>query len=291
MRNRIIILWIVVGMFINCLAWKKSELPPTVSWSESASQLVVYQIRFQEKESWNPLMGTTYKENYTTILMVLQYNKKADQFSLLVEKIFPSWVLPGSVFWKSSSREIWMILGIDKDGFGTEGRRIIRFSLDSGQMETIWETENGKYLWSILPSPNGESLAFITSESATGMDKAELNIWKNKKIISTSIVPWIDSPTYRLSWEKNSTSIFLKRDLEVTRMDITSNSFKSSRATQFPDCFYPGTAFGSINSLENKELIFSDFHNLQTYKLKDNPNAIYFSEIPIVAKFSGKDCY
>jgi hypothetical protein len=291
MKSNLFLFLFVVSIFQFCSSWKKSELPHVVSWSDTSNELLVYKIVFEEKESWNPMMGTTDKSNYTTFLKILQYEPSRSAFTLLMDKQIGTWVLPYNVFWKSGANEIFLIMGSDKDGYGTENRRIAIYNRSTDQLETIWESEQGRYLWRIVPSPDYKSIAFITSESAASTKRPELHIWQDKKIISANLKSWLDSPVFGISWEKNSKSLFVRRDSEVEKVEIRPESLVFSKSTLFPDCFFPGTSFGSSISPNKKELQMIDFFNISTYKLVDQPSFVYYSDVPRVSKFSGKDCF
>ncbi|MCB1177798.1 MAG: hypothetical protein KDK36_09485, partial [Leptospiraceae bacterium] len=273
----------------NCSSWRKSELPHVVSWTENEDTALVYKIIFEERSSWNPLNGTTIKASYQTVLKIITIDSKENKVNQVFEKTFDTWVLPGMVFYKKGGSEILMISGTTQDSFGTEDRNIIKYNKDSDSTKVLWSAEKGKYLWKILPSPDGQIISFVTTESAASMVNAQLHFIIGSEVKSVNIDEWIDSPNFGLSWEKNSKTIFIRKNEKVEKVDIAN--LKLVKASSFPDCFYPGTNIGSIHSPKNNELIIGNFNGLDTYKLQKHEGAIYFSNIPRVSKFSGKECY
>ena len=121
-------------IFINSCAsfyWRESKLPPHISFSNSKKNVLYSRIHFSEKDSWNPLDGTSLKKNYFTHFKLgkLLSNNKLE---LIDTFEYQSWILPESIqFSDSDFFKLSFISGENKNEFGTEPREAIFYNFNT----------------------------------------------------------------------------------------------------------------------------------------------------------------
>ncbi|MCC5815111.1 MAG: hypothetical protein JJT78_10170 [Leptospira sp.] len=200
----------------SSLFWRSASLPPETLISGN-SQLI-YQVVYLERDSWNPMMGTTIKKSYQT--RVTLQDKKDSQAIKELPNI-NSWILPGKMTYVSETDSLFWIQGID-DEYGTLQRKagIAQNIRTKGFSETkFWEGE--KELIHLTPSPNGDKVAFVfTRSNSSGMPETFLTVWNHKteeKPTQNHKLPtWDESdgspnPNYDLIWRSND-SLNVKLD-------------------------------------------------------------------------------
>lgn len=67
MRNFLFFIFILFMVSCSNIFWREGKLPPGVSWTKE-NTILISRVVFEEKDSWNPLMGTTLKQSYKTLL-------------------------------------------------------------------------------------------------------------------------------------------------------------------------------------------------------------------------------
>ncbi|MCB1143092.1 MAG: hypothetical protein H7A24_10675 [Leptospiraceae bacterium] len=266
MKNLIIpILAIFIG---NCSVAREGRLFPEATWSETGKKIVIYQIRFQESDSWNPLMGTTNKSEFQTYLEVYDWKDGSLADSPNTVRKLPYWVLPPNAFFHEASSKFYFLRGISGTGFGTAPRVVSIYDLNSDTTSDLADSSELKNIWSILPSPDRKWIGVVSSEgSMTQPVGFKIHILDtvsgkgNVKEIST----WTDGPESGMSWKSDSTKLFLKLDGKLFSLE-TQGGVKSEAV--FPECFYPGTSFGSKISNSGEYLEFSTPQNFKEFEIK-----------------------
>lgn len=200
----------------SSLFWRSASLPPTSQ--DSGNTRLTYQVVYLERDSWNPLMGTTVKKSYQTRISLQDLG---DSQSVKELPNLNSWVLPGKMYYNSSSDRLFWIQGVD-DEYGTLHRKAgIAYDVRTqGLSRTkFWDSE--KELIHISPSPDGSRVGYIfTKVNSAGVQETYLSVWEHSKENAPSsshkIPLWDESdgspnPNYDLIWNGNS-SLRVKLD-------------------------------------------------------------------------------
>lgn len=278
-------IWIVL-FFISCMTWRKANLGIESSWSNN-SDVLIYRIEFEERNSWNPLEGTTLKRNFKT---------KLEEYKLINENLqkqsefeFPFWVLTNSLFYNFEKKLLFFIRGQENSGYGTENRIISIYKIENKSLENIWNSKEGEYLWKIVPAPDATKLVFITTESATSELNAKLQVWDGK-LRSVKISSWLDASfEHAISWSEDSKSIYLAQPDGVYEISLLDQNLSLKKASQFPKCFIPSTSFGFRISKEGKE-IQQNSENRTKYNIVVHDKFIPFGKIPKTNQFQNREC-
>jgi hypothetical protein len=56
----------------STIFWRDANLFPLISFSETGKKITYMKVHYQEKDSWNPLNGTTDKKNFTTQVILAE---------------------------------------------------------------------------------------------------------------------------------------------------------------------------------------------------------------------------
>lgn len=195
----------LIPMACSSLFWRSAALSPdTVS---SGGTTITYQVVYLERDSWNPMMGTTVKKSYQTRLTLSE--ESGSDFRKDLPNL-RSWVLPGKLSYHEGTDRLFWIQGVD-DEYGTLNRKagIADRIREKGLSQTkFWEKE--KELLHLSPSPDGERVAFVFSRSGSaGMPEYFVTVWNHTKETEPNrdfkIPTWDESdgtpnPEYDLIW-------------------------------------------------------------------------------------------
>jgi len=247
---------LMLFFFFGCSTWRQGVLPPFFSWSESGENLASVQVKYEEKDSWNPMMGTTDKKSYKAEIRIYKFESGRLSSKPSLEKTLNSWVLPGS-FYYSDAGDFFVIHGFPDSGFGAESKILSYFKSFTAPAEELWKFSNTLNLEKAVPSPDKNKVILIlSSASADGKLKfsAELLDVKSKSSAKTDLPEWFDSPEYRVAWDKNSSSVYFR-----IKDKVYSFSEKSAlkAASQFPECFSPETSFGDTAGVGGVQVEYS----------------------------------
>ncbi|TGL71099.1 hypothetical protein [Leptospira kmetyi] len=231
------------------LTWKHSSLSLERGWSSSGKEVVQLETLYEEKDSWNPLMGTTLKRNYHSVIRIFDPIRSSQP----VEQIrFSSWILPGTVYYHSDTKSVYWIGGKD-DEYGSYSR------IPSGintilQKEFVLSSylEPGQIAIQLIPSPDGNSLALVAAVLDNDLEflKPQL-LWLSKNGDSefkatskTDLLEWKETPVHKIRWASKSDKIYIQVSESVFVLSKEKNRLE--KATEFPVCFTPATSFGPV---------------------------------------------
>ncbi|MBM9501521.1 hypothetical protein JWG44_14805 [Leptospira sp. 201903071] len=255
------------------LIWKNSSLSLERGWSSSGKEIVQTEVLYEEKDSWNPLSGTTLKRNYRSVIRIFDPARSSNP----VEEIpFSSWILPGTVYYHSSTGALYWIGGTD-DQYGSFVRIPSAFNLsEKKEISISTHLKPDQVVLQIIPSPDGNSVVMITAATDADLEflQPEL-LWISRGsdglLQPTSRIPlpeWKETPSYRLRWSDKSDRIYI----QISEFVYTIRKEKPilQKTNEFPLCFYPPTSFGSVG--------ISPSDQNQT-KMEPNP-FLSFSDLP-----------
>jgi hypothetical protein len=226
-------------IFFGCsqMIWKETNLQPELSPS-NANTAVSVEVHYKEKQSWNPLNGTTDKKDYTSILNLIQGNAVKKTWNI------PSWTLAESVFYHAESRVLILLHG-KNDEYGTLSQRLSVYPADQPSYSYPATPEN-LVIFQTSPSPNGKQIALITALSDKNWEFSEFELrileTMSQKVVSYPISFWTALPLYGMRWSKDGSTLFLRTPDRI----LSLQDGKLGQATSFPECFNPSTNFGKI---------------------------------------------
>lgn len=277
-------IWIVL-FFISCMTWRKANLGWESSWG-SNQEVLMYSIEFEERNSWNPLEGTTLKRNYKTKLE--EYKFINNKFEKQSEFELPFWILLNNLFYNSEKKLLFLIRGEENSGYGTEKRIVSLYKITSKNLENIWSSKEKEYLWKLVPSPDTTKIAFLTTENATSQLGAKLHLWDGK-VRSVSISSWLDASfEHAISWSEDSRFLYLAQPEGVYRISLETE-LTLQKVGQFPKCFVPSTSFGFRISNEGREIQVDDLNRANSTTVI-HEKFLPFGKIPKTNKFQNREC-
>ncbi|TGM03421.1 hypothetical protein EHQ76_09390 [Leptospira barantonii] len=231
------------------LTWKNSSLSLERGWSSSGKEVVQLETLYQEKDSWNPLMGTTLKRNYHSMIRIfdpIQSSQPVNQIP------FSSWILPGTVYYHSDTKSVYWIGGKD-DEYGSYSRIPSGIDLSNKKELTLSSyLAPGQVAIQLIPSPDGNSLALVVAVLDNDLEflKPEL-VWLSKNGDSefkptskTNLPEWKETPVHKIRWSSKSDKIYIQVSESV--FFLTNGKDRFEKASEFPVCFTPSTSFGPV---------------------------------------------
>ncbi|MCG6192155.1 hypothetical protein LFX25_02715 [Leptospira sp. FAT2] len=238
------------------LVWRNSSLSLERGWSSSGKEIVQMETLYEEKDSWNPLMGTTLKRNYRSLIRIFDPTASSEPLEQIP---FSSWILPGSVYYHSGSKSVYWIGGKDDEygGFSRipAGIRLV----DKQNIPFSLYLQPGQTPIQLVPSPNGNSLALIVAVLDNDLEflKPEL-IWLDRNEDSSlsanariDLPEWRETPGHRIRWSERSDKIYIQISESV--FTIYSGKKDLQKAAEFPICFVPATSFGPVGVSPSNE--------------------------------------
>lgn len=205
----------MVPLACSSLFWRSASLPPETI--HSGQSTLTYQTVYLERDSWNPLMGTTVKKSYQTRLTL--YPKGEGSTAKELPNL-TSWTLPGLIAYNSGTDRLFWIQGTD-DEYGTYSRkagRAEKIQEKGFSQAEFWNEEKG--LLDLSVSPDGNYYAIVHQTLNTDQIPSYfLSIWKwgdPKPSERISLSNWeettgVENSVYSLSWQ-NSKTLRIKMD-------------------------------------------------------------------------------
>ena len=186
----------------SSLFWRSGQLP-TESVKSGIAELE-YTVIYLERDSWNPLNGTTIKKSYQTKLQLFPSGKKSPGLELAN---LASWTLPGLVAYNSKSDRLFWVQGINDD-YGTFIRKLgFADSVSSKGFKDAIFFEANQQIWNLSLSSDGTKAAFIVSDMGEDLlsKNPRLGIWTvGEHQPKLSPLPiWMDAPDFKIRWNTN----------------------------------------------------------------------------------------
>lgn len=213
--------------------WKSKETLDSVHWlDENRVALVV--LTFEEKDSWDPTMGTTEKRNLQSRIEL----REAES-----DKVLRSLKAPGQAtqVQEATDGSIWVLL--------TSGQ-VQRLQSDGKTDQARPTLIESSGISLLLVSPNRERILLIRSANT---DKSEAKLYSHTgaPIGAFSFNAAAEPPA---AWSADSEFAYLRTRDQV--MEWTGSMHRTSR--RFPECFSPGTAQGGHLSPNGRSYSRSD---------------------------------
>ncbi|MFB5649167.1 hypothetical protein ACE5IS_00865 [Leptospira wolffii] len=245
-------------LIMSCsqMSWRPAGLAVERGWSENGQNLVQSEVLYEEKDSWNPLTGTTLKKNYKTKFRIYDLsetpNPEGDPpiYSYQVE----SWVLPGSVYFHSATNRLFWIQGSNDQYGGTERFPAVWSPKGFHSFEPNQFLQKDKTILHFVPSPDGGTAAFIlgNTEASPEIRSAVLILADTNGRSSSSDIrysefslpDWQETPDHKIRWSEKSDTLYVRIKDKV--FIAKSKSKKLEEAKRFPSCFSPPSNFGPV---------------------------------------------
>lgn len=225
------------------MIWKEASLSPQVVPTDDRQTAVIVEVKYEEKDSWNPLNGTTDKRRYHSEIQVLK--RETNELRLVSRWEIPSWTLTDSVYYHSGKSILYVLHGKD-DEYGTLKRRLSIFLPDQTSF-SYPATPDDLVIFQISPSPSGDRLALVTAVSNENWEFSEFELKiLDPKSQSVEVHPlsfWTALPLYGIRWSNDSKRLYIRTPDRVLLWEGKGNL---AEAKAYPDCFSPSTNFGSL---------------------------------------------
>ncbi|MCW7461907.1 hypothetical protein [Leptospira limi] len=222
------------------LIWRDAQLPEEISPSNDPNVNLVLTVAYQEKDSWNPLNGTTDKRDYKSHIKLVTNGVTGGK--VIREWDLPSWALGDGIFYHTKSNTLFVLYG-KNDEYGTLNQTLSIYP-EVGGAFSYPATPERKIIFQMAPSPSGNLVALITA-SPTKEDEFtefELSILQtaDKSVQSYPLSFWTALPLYGIRWAEDGNKLYVRtpdRILVWTGTELTETK-------TFPDCFTIPTNFG-----------------------------------------------
>jgi hypothetical protein len=104
----------------SSLFWRDAKLFPLISFSETGKKLAYIRVHYKEKDSWNPLHGTTDKKNFTTQVILAEIENDLRLKKIIELERFPFWILPNAFYYNESAQTLAFMHGLKENEYGTQ---------------------------------------------------------------------------------------------------------------------------------------------------------------------------
>lgn len=203
MNMKLLLLVLISLNSCSSIFWREGSLSPEISFSENGKSFIYSTVKFHEKDSWNPLNGTTEKKNFSTTIS--SYTLNSDLTAKKIRDIgeFKFWIKQDSLLFNENANTVLLINGTT-DQIGTENRNISLLNLKSSETKISYAKLNS--VIDATLSSNAENLAIVikeksefylliyNSESMREMKKINLSDLKyNFTADGDSDLVWIDT--------------------------------------------------------------------------------------------------
>lgn len=228
----------------SSIFWREAKLFPLLKYSESGKKLAYIRIFYQEKNSWNPLDGTTNKKNYSTQISLaeIQSDLRLKKIKSLERLNF--WILPESLYYNEGKELFVFINGLNSNEYGTNNRTVSLYDPTNKQMNNLIQNHKEiKIPLTISLSADASLLAIVNADiNENGFfHNFHLHILdlNGKSIQSTFPLPdWQDSPTeFELVWSKSepvlsvhaNSKLFTIKNKSMTESKFSGPSFADNK--------------------------------------------------------------
>lgn len=227
---------------IGCsqMIWRQAQLPEEVSPTNDPNINLILTVGYEEKDSWNPMNGTTDKRNYKSKIKLIKNGPTGGK--PIKEWDLPSWSLGDGIFYHTGSSTLFVLYGKD-DEYGTLNQTLSLYP-ETGGAFSYPATPEKRIIFQMAPSPNGNLVALVTaSPTAEGeFSEFELNLIQlsDKKIQSFPINFWTALPLYGIRWAEDGAKLYLRTPDRI----LVWSGKEIQETKSFPDCFTVSTNFG-----------------------------------------------
>lgn len=216
------------------------------SWSETGKSYAALEILFEEKQSFNPLNGTTLKKNYRAKIQLYQIESDNSVKKTWESDIFDSWILPASLYYHEKTGRIFFLKGLN-DEYGTKERLAAILKIGEKKPETIPVVKDrSEEILFAIPAPDGRKIAVgIGKFQEENLQSAKIQLFSIEGMQNEipKIGFWAEfSPEYLVTWSEDSEILYIKQSKSVRKIILGSKSLENAR--EFPLCFI-GTSFGT----------------------------------------------
>lgn len=230
------ILFLASALFPNCssLVWREAPGENQTAFV-SGNEFVEIHLSYEEKNSWNPLDGTTLKRNYTSTFRLLTVQNESVNVGPELFT-FQGWVRSDSVY-PINTRRIIFIGGENDEYAGNEHAIYINAN---GTATSLMDSSNGKIV-QCIPSGDGRRLVFLID---TGTDAYVLRAGELSES-SLNLFEWQTEilPAAGPTWSLDGDTIYIQNaGGDVIEVDAKTGSRNATRS--FPACFHPATSMG-----------------------------------------------
>jgi len=198
----------------SSIFWREAKLYPSISFSETGKNLAFIRIYYQEKNSWNPLDGTTNKKDYTSQITLAEIHpdlhlKKTSELERL-----NFWILPESLFYNEGKQVLAFINGLNQNEYGTPNKTVSTYNFTSKKVTDIIKGKSEiKIPLSIALSADASNLAIVNAElNENGFYQNFklhiIDLTTNSIQSNFSLPDWQDSPAeFELAWSKSEPTL------------------------------------------------------------------------------------
>ncbi len=241
---------IVIIFLSSCssIFWRDAKLFPLISFSETGKKIAYMRVHYQEKDSWNPLNGTTDKKKFTTQIILGEIENDLSVKKIADLERFPFWILPNAFFYNESTQTLAFMHGLGENEYGTPSKTVSIHSLANKKTTDIIKGKPEiKTPLGIALSANASLIAVVSGEmnASTGFyQNFQLHILDIAidKIQSSFPIPdWQDSPEFELAWLKGEP--VLSAHVNKKLFTVKGNSIMESK-------------FSGVNLIDNSKYAY-----------------------------------
>ena len=238
----------------STIFWRDANLFPLISFSETGKKTAYMKVHYQEKDSWNPLNGTTDKKNFTTQVTLAEIENDLSVKKIADLERFPFWILPNALYYNDTTQTLAFMHGLNENEYATPSKTVSIYNLiDKKIINVIKGKSEIKTPLGIALSADASLLAVVSGETnkSTGFYqnfKLHILALGNGNSIQSSfpIPDWQDSPEFELAWLKTESVLSARLDKKL--FTIKANSISE-------------TKFSGQNLMDNSKYAYS-----QAYK-------------------------
>ncbi|XDD47376.1 hypothetical protein AB3N60_04620 [Leptospira sp. WS39.C2] len=236
----IIPLFLFILFGCSQLIWRDAQLPEEISPSNDPNQNLILTVHFQEKDSWNPLNGTSDKRNYKSKIKLVENGVTGGK--ILREWDLPSWSLGDGIFYHTKSNTLFVLYGKD-DEYGTLNQTLSIYPEVGGAFSYPANPEK-KIIFQMAPSPNGNLVALITASPTKDDEFTEFELsilqTSDKKVQTYPLSFWTALPLYGIRWAEQGDKLYVRTPDRI----LVWNGNQLVETKTFPDCYTISTNFG-----------------------------------------------
>jgi hypothetical protein len=218
----------------SSIFWREAKLFPSLSFSETGSKLAYMRVYYQEKDSWNPLDGTTKKKDYTTQIILAEIENDLHLKKITELDRLAFWILPESLFYNEGTGTLAFINGLNANEYGTPNKTVSVYNLKTKKSTDIIKGKSQiKTPLSIALSADATLLGLVSADiNENGFyHKFQLTILdlNANSIKSNFPLPnWQDSPVeFELAWSK--TEPVLSAHVKEKLFTVKGNTITESK--------------------------------------------------------------